>query len=237
MRCWMRPPLVTGASQRTRPSTAACEPSHAGFTPAGGAVDDPFLAPLAATYRDGALTVVVEEQGNDLAAAQPAAVEQGQHGGVAGANRCVAAGLEQAAHLADVDVTAGRQRTRGDALDVRDALLGFGVDQSEAPCFLCHSPDRGEDVVDSRRLGIFLDQDGAQSHDVLRAAPAGAPDQALRRPPSLVAAPFTRPCTLGSLDQRVDAVDGGGTYAATDVTSRRRPIAPKAASIWSSREW
>ena len=167
MRCWMRPPLVTGASQRTRPSTAACEPSHAGFTPAGGAVDDPFLAPLAATYRDGALTVVVEEQGNDLAAAQPAAVEQGQHGGVAGAHRRVAAGLEQTAHLADVDVTAGRQRTRGDALDVHDAFFGFGVDQPEAPCFLYHSPDRGQDVVDSRRLGIFLDQDGAQGHDVL----------------------------------------------------------------------
>ena len=92
----MRPPLATGASsapgqayarmcalgdrgkQRTVPSTAACEPSHDGFTPAGGAVDDPFLAPLAATAGDHALTVVVEEQCNDLAAPQPAAVEQGQ---------------------------------------------------------------------------------------------------------------------------------------------------------------
>ena len=121
----MWPALLTGLSSAPRPQAAARDPGVDGLAAAGGAVDDSLFTALAVAHGDRAVVVVVEQQRDGLAAAQAAAVEQGEHGRVAGAAGLVAAGLEQATYLADVGQGAG-----ADVADIDHAGEGLGIDQA-----------------------------------------------------------------------------------------------------------
>ena len=67
------------------------------------------LRPLPWWDRNRALVVVVEQQRYRLAAPQPTAVQQREHGGVASTDRRVPAGAEQRSDFTHVDVAASRQ--------------------------------------------------------------------------------------------------------------------------------
>ena len=119
--------LAHRAQQRVRPGAAASDPGFDGLAAAGRAEHVAVLPALAAADRDLSSVEVVEQQRHGLAAAQPAAVQQG---GVASARGLVAAGAEQRGNLAGVDVAAGGECVRLDVGHIGDALLGLGIDEA-----------------------------------------------------------------------------------------------------------
>ena len=155
------------AEQGAVPCAAYRDPGVDGGAATVGGVDDALFAALPGADLDRAVFVVGKHQCHGLATAQPTAVQQREQRGVTGTDEGGATDLEQAADLAHADVATGRQRARRHALDVDDALLGLGVDQAEAPRVSDHATDGRQHVIDRGRLGIALDQDGAQRHHVL----------------------------------------------------------------------
>ena len=157
------------AQQGAGPGAAAYQPSLNGLAATGGTVDQALLAALAGTHGDLLVGVVVEGQGHGLGAAHAAAIQQRQHGGVAGAGGgvAVAAELEQPADLAGVDVAAGGQGAGGDALDVDDAFFGLGVDEPQTPGFADGAADGGQHVVDGGGAGAVVEQHCLECGDVL----------------------------------------------------------------------
>ena len=165
-RSWMWPPFLTG--QSSAPGHAprrVIQASMASRPPRG--IDNAFLSALAVVDRNRALVVVVEQQRYRLAAPQPTAVEQGEHGGVASTDRRVATGAEQRSDFTHIDVAASRQHGSLDVGHVARARQGLGVNLPEAPGFLERTADGCQHVVDGGRLGAFLDEDRAQRGDML----------------------------------------------------------------------